>query len=110
MVLEAGGDACVVGEDVAVVVLVPAIVDRRCEPELLRARLSGVALAAKVAADHAIGDDPAPLEPGDERLHLLVAPIGEDVVVGRAERRLRVANQQDARNRRCLAARTAPTL
>ena len=109
-VLEPRGDLRVVGEDVAVVVFVPAIVDRQPETERVGIRLRGVSLAAQITADHAVRDDPASLQPLDERLNLFMTPSGQDVVVRRAERRLRVADQQDAGNRRAARSCTCPTL
>jgi hypothetical protein len=109
-VLEPRGDLRVVGEDVAVVVFVPAIVDRQPEAERVGIRLRGLSLAAQITADDVVRNDPASLQPLDERVDLLMTMSGQDVVVRRAERRLRVADQQDAWNRRAARSCTRPTL
>jgi hypothetical protein len=86
-------------EHVAVVVLVPALVDRHRGAHGLRARAPGVAMAPRRPADGSSGDEPAPLERAAERVDLGEAAVGKDVVVRRPVRRRRVADQQYDRHR-----------
>lgn len=59
-------------------------------------------MSATLDGNHAIGEDGPSLESPDERFDLLVTMLGQNVVIGRAERRLGAADQQDGRDRTTL--------
>lgn len=86
------------GEDVAVVVFVPALVELEIEPERRGAGFRGVVLASQRSRDDAVGRDVAAAKPRNECGDLLVPAFRQNVVVGRAKRRLRMTNQPDAGN------------
>ena len=82
-------------EDVPVAVLVPALVDVHLQPQGRGAGRGGFQLAPQPPGHHPVGVDSPPLQAGDQRLGLGVATLGEQVVIGRAKRRLGVADQED---------------
>jgi hypothetical protein len=96
------------GEDLTNVVLIPTIVHLEIAPERRRAGRRGVALASQRTGYDVIGHDAAAPKSRDQGGDLFAAPLGQNVVVRRAERRLSVADQADAWDPKPPGRRRAP--